>query len=211
MDTAVWVSILSSGCGFYISLGSKSSNPFPYLIFLEFTLLILPILFIQRRISLRDLLCSFFLLCRWRCHIIILWIAGQKLSPSLSLSSEDWMSASPSLGNFIILWMELTLSPLEGFLVEVPLHSDGLCTLQFPRYFPPVSLLRKFHVVSFQFLILDSMSPGLVFFFVHVRFSLEYSPCVFLVLESIELWSLLLVLFLRFWISACRFRIFSSL
>ena len=116
-----------------------------------------------------------------------------------------------TLANFSLLWLELPLSPMAGFLVEVPLHSDGLCNLQFPMHFPPVSLLHQFQAVSLQVLILYSLYSGLMFFFRKVGFSLEYLPCVFLVLDSFTLWSLLIVLFLGFWISACRARIFSSL
>ena len=97
------------------------------------------------------------------------------------------MSVSMALNIFSLLWLELSLSPLAGFLMEVSLHSDGLCTLQFPRHFLPVSLLQQFHVVSFQVLILSSLSSGLMFFFIQVGFDLEYLPCVFLVLDSFTL------------------------
>ena len=153
MDTSVWVSILSSGCGFFIALGSKSSNPFPYLTFMNFTLLVFHILVVQLRIPLRDLLFYFFFLFRWWCLILVPWIAGNPLSPLLSLSSEDWMVFSTDLANFSRLWLDPSLYFLSGSLMEVPPHSHGLCTLQFPWYFPPISLLHQFHSVSFQVLI----------------------------------------------------------
>ena len=184
--------------GFFIALGSKSSNPFLYLTFLRFTLLIFYILVIHCRIPLRYLLLSCFVLCSWRLLLIVLWIAGQWLSPSLSLSYWDCMIVSMALANFSLLWMEIPLSPQSRFLMEAPLHSDGLCTLQFPRSFPSVSLLQQLHAVPFQVLILGSLSSGLMFFFIQVRLSLESLTSVFLGLDSFLVWSILLVLFLRF-------------
>ena len=118
IDTSVWMSILSSGCGFIISLGSKLSNPFPSLTFLTFTLLVFLILVIQIRVTLRDLLCPWFVLFLWRCLLLVLWISGQPIYPSLSLLSEDWMDISMALANFSFLWIYLPFSPLEGFLME---------------------------------------------------------------------------------------------
>ena len=164
-DTFFWLWI-------FISLSRKSYNPFPYLTFLTFTLMIFPILVIQHRIILRDLLCSCFFICRWRCLLIFLCISGLKLFPSLSPSSEYWMGVSMVLDNIGLLCMYLLLSPLTGFLVEVPLHSDSFYTLNFLRHFSPISLLRQFHAVSFQVLILHSLSSGLLFFFIQVLFSL---------------------------------------
>ena len=123
MDNAVWVSIFSYGCVFFIALGTNSSSPFPYLIFLKFTLLVFPILIIQRSIPLREILCSCFVICYYRCLLIFLWISGQQVSPLLPLSSDYWMSVSMALATFSLLWIELTSSPLEGFLVELSLHS----------------------------------------------------------------------------------------
>ena len=94
------------------------------------------------------------------------------------------MSVSIALTNFSLFYLELMLPPLEGSLVEVPLDSDGLCTLHFFRHFPPVSFLHQCHAVSFQVLILGSLFLGLMLFFIQVGFALEYSPCVFLVLDS---------------------------
>ena len=93
------------------------------------------------------------------------------------------MSVSMALENFSLLWMELTLSTLVGFLAEVPLHYDGLCTLQFPRHFSPVSLLHQYHAVSFQVLILGLLSSGLMSFFSQVGFYLESLSFVFLGLD----------------------------
>ena len=115
------------------------------------------------------------------------------------------------LDNFSLLWLELHLSPLAGFLVEVTLYFDGLCTLHYTRHFPPIPLLHQFHAVSFQILILDSLSSGLLFLFIQVGFSLEYSPSVFLVLDKFLLLYLPILLFLRFRIYACRAIIFYSL
>ena len=81
-----------------------------------------------------------------------------------------------ALANFMLLWMDLPLYPLSGFLMGVPLHSDGFCTLQFPRHFPLVSLLHQFHAVSFQVLILGSLSSGLIFLLVHVGFYWNLYP-----------------------------------
>ena len=97
------------------------------------------------------------------------------------------MSVSMALENFSLLWMELTLSTLVGFLAEVPLHYDGLCTIQFPRNFPSVYFLHKFHAVSFQVLILDSLYSSLMYFFSKFGFYLNSSPCIFLVLDSFML------------------------
>ena len=82
------------------------------------------------------------------------------------------MSVSMALANVSILWMDLPLSPLVGLLVEVPIHYDVLCALQFPRHFTPVSLIHQFHAVSFQVLILDSLSSGLMLFSNQVGLSL---------------------------------------
>ena len=166
------MSILSYCCRLFIDLGSKSSNPFPYLTFLDFTLMIFPIPVIQRSIPLRDLLCSWFFLCPWKYLIIVIWVSGQPLSPPLSLLSGYWISVSMDLANFSLLWLELILSPLSGFLMEVHLNSDGLCTIQFSRDFTPVSLLHEFHAVSFQVLIFASLYSGLMFFFGQVGFYL---------------------------------------
>ena len=179
--------IFSSSCGIFIAIGIKSSNPFPYMIFLNFTLLIFSILVILRRISLRDLLGYCFVLCCCRCLLLVLWITGQKLSLSLSQSYEHWMSGSTPLESFSLLWMEVPLSRLAGFLVEVPLYSDGLCPLKFPRHFTPLSMLHQFNAVSFQVLILDSLYSGLVFFFIQVGFYLKSLLCVLLVLDSFPL------------------------
>ena len=97
------------------------------------------------------------------------------------------MSVSMNLDHFILLWLELPLSPMAGLLVEILLHSNGLCTLQFPRNFPPVSLLHQYHTVSFQVLILDSLSLVLMFSLIRVGFYLESSPYVLLVLDSFML------------------------
>ena len=121
------------------------------------------------------------------------------------------MSVSMALANLSLLCLELPLSPLSGFLMEVPLHFGGFCTLKFPRNFPPISLMHQFHAVSFQVLILDSLSSSFMFFFRQVGFYLESSPCVFLVLYSFLLWYILLVLFLSLWIFTCKASIFSSL
>ena len=195
---------------FFIALGGNSYTPLPYRVLFRFTLLILPILVIQWRIASRDLLCSWFVLCVWRCLLPVLWIAGQLLSPSLSLSSEYWMSFSMALDDLSFLWLALPLSPLAGLLVERPLHSDGLCTLNFPRHFPLISLPHPFHAVSFHVLILGSLSSDLMFLFSHIGFSLKSLPFFFLVLDRFLLWYPLIVLILRFWISTCRARIFCS-
>ena len=149
--------------------------------------MIFHILVIQRMIPLRDLLCSYSVLCCWMCLLPVIYIVSQQLSPSQSLSSEYWMSVSMALANFSLFCIELCLSPLAGFLVESPLHSDGLCTLQFLRYFLLVSLLHLFHAVSCQVLILGSLSLGFMFLFSQIGFSLEYLPCVILRLDSFTL------------------------
>ena len=97
------------------------------------------------------------------------------------------MNVSIALENYSLLWMDLFLSPMVGFFVEVSLHSDGLCTVQFPRNFTPVSLLHQFHAVSFQVLLLDSLSSVLMFFFSQVALYLESLTCVFLFLDSFPL------------------------
>ena len=53
------------------------------------------------------------------------------------------MSVSMALDNLSLLWMELPLSPLSGLLLEVPLHSHGLCTLHFPKAFSSSLLATK--------------------------------------------------------------------
>ena len=93
------------------------------------------------------------------------------------------MSVSMTLANFSLLWMELSLSPLAGFLMEITLHYDGLCNLQFSVYFPTVSLLHQFHEVSLQVLVLGLLFSGLMLFFSQVGLSLEYLTCVFLGLD----------------------------
>ena len=183
MDTDVRVMIFYSDCGFLIDIGSKSSNPFTHLNFLQFTLMIFHILVIQLRIHLRDLLCSRFVLCHLRCLLLVICIAGQPLYPPLSLSYEYWTSVSMALNSFSLLWLEITLSHLARFLAKVPLQYDGLCILQFPRHFTPVSLLHKLHAVSSQVLILGSLSSVLMLLFSQVGFSLESLPCVFLGLD----------------------------
>ena len=60
------------------------------------------------------------------------------------------MSISMDPDNFSLLCLDLPLSTLAGFFAEVPLHSDGLCTLNFTRHFTPVSLLHQSHKVSLQ-------------------------------------------------------------
>ena len=81
------------------------------------------------------------------------------------------MSASMTLDNFSIFWIDPPLSTLEGLLAKVTLHYDGFCTLQFHRYFTLVSLLHQYHAMSLQDLILDSLPLGLMLFFSQVGFS----------------------------------------
>ena len=121
------------------------------------------------------------------------------------------MSVSIAFAKFSLFYMDIPLSPKEWFLMEVTLHSDGLCILKFHRNFPPVSLLHQYHAVSFQVLILDSLPLDLMFFLIQIGFSLKSSPRVFLVLDLFMLWYLLLVLFLMFFISTCRASIFPSI
>ena len=93
------------------------------------------------------------------------------------------MSVSMDLASFSLLWLEINLSPLSAFLMKVPLYYDGLCTLQFTRHFPTVSLLHQYHAVSFQVLILGLLSSGLMSFFSQVGFYLESLSFVFLGLD----------------------------
>ena len=70
------------------------------------------------------------------------------------------MSVSMALDNLSLLWMELPLSPLSGLLLEVPLHSHGLCTLHFPKAFSSSLLATPF---------LCSVIPGPDFGFTFLR------------------------------------------
>ena len=111
MDTAVWVRILSSGCGFFIYLGSKSSNPFTYLPLLKFALLIFPILVIQSQDSFKGPpmfpLCNFPLEVPSSCSMDF---KSEIISITVTVI-EDWISVSMDLSNFSLLWMDFTSIP----------------------------------------------------------------------------------------------------
>ena len=113
-------------------------QPFSIFNLLEVYSLIFHILVIQRRITFRDLLCLYFVLCCCLLFPLVLRITGHPLSPLLSLLSDEFISVPMVLANFNLSYIEVPFSPLAGFLMELPLHSDGLCTLHFPSNFPPV-------------------------------------------------------------------------